>query len=96
MPRQENLVDFDEIFDFAEKHHKIEWNDCCDMFHRTPIICDDEGHDQGFKLNNIIKILENPENLIYKYTPKKQLAYQILKEFMEHHKIQSMHVLNDF
>ena len=96
MSRQENLVDFDEMFDFAEKHHQIEWNDCCDMFHRNYILCDDEGHDQSFELDYVNEVLENPEKNIWKYTPKKKLAYEIIKEFMEHHNISSMYVINDF
>jgi len=33
--REVILVDFDEIFNYAKKKFKVEWNDCCGIFHHS-------------------------------------------------------------
>jgi hypothetical protein len=96
MIRQVNMVDFEDIFNFAEVRFDMEWNTCCVIFHNGHILICDEGKDQEFTLKNINEILNNPKKLICNYTKDKEAGYHILKEFMEEHKLEDMYVANDF
>ncbi len=96
MPRLENMVDFSEIFEFAEKYHNIEWNDCCRMFHNNHILIDDEGKNSSFELDYVNEVLKDPVKNIWRHTIEKQKAWEIIKDFMEFHSITTMYVENDF
>jgi hypothetical protein len=97
MPRQETLVDFDEIFKFAEKKYNIEWNDCCDIFHRNAIICTDEGRDQEFDIDELEQMIKDAKaNNSKWFTPLVEKGYNIVLDFMKENKLEEMRVINDF
>ena len=37
MIEKKNVVVFSDIFKFAEERYGVEWNDCCDIFHREEV-----------------------------------------------------------
>jgi hypothetical protein len=41
MPKTQTTVDFDEIFNFAEKHHGISWNEYHQADNELKPICKD-------------------------------------------------------
>ena len=97
MPRKETIVDFDEIFKFAEEKYNIEWNACCDLFHRGHILCNDEGHDVTFELEELeLNLKENMEKPSKYFTKQMERGYPIIIDFMKINNLTEMRVLNDF
>lgn len=88
MPKTKIVVDYDEIFCYAKEKHNIEWNDCCDMFHRKSILCDDEGKNRTI-------YLEELRDYSNKKDPIKIKGWEIVKEYMEENKLKEMYVDND-
>lgn len=98
MPKQIIVVDFDEVFHYAKEKHNIEWNKCCDIFHRGSILCTDEGKDLSVYLSDLEYSLEYdelPKNKL-KYSEDKKLGIKILIEFMKKHNLEEAYIRNDF
>ena len=97
MPRKETIVDFDEIFRFAEEKYNMEWNYCCDIFHRNPILCNDEGKDVTIDLEEFEETLKSSETEHNPYfSEKDKIGYPVVISFMKKNNLKEMRVLNDF
>jgi len=87
-------VDFDEIFEYAEKQFNIDWNTCNEWFFRDQVLrykgyndIDEDIVSEHFYEMREIKF----ENL----TDNNHRAWYIIRQFMIDNKIKSMLVLND-
>lgn len=93
---KKTVVDFSDIFQFAKKKHNIEWNTCCDIFHRNPILVCDEGRNKEFDLeefeNEYKYCLENPGKY---FTESDKIGYPIVIEFMKENNLTEMYVENN-
>lgn len=97
MPRKETIVDFDEIFVFAEEEHNIDWNSCCDIFHRGAILCTDEGKNRDIDLEEMEQSLEEYlKTEPHYFTKEMRIGYPIVIDFMKKNNLTEMYVRNDF
>ena len=96
--KRETIVGFDEIFDYAEKKYKVDWNKCYDIFHTGAILCTDEGKDRNIDLAEKEAAIKDNEDHPSKYpwSEDKKLGYKIVIEFMKENNLKTMHVTNDF
>lgn len=96
MPRQLTVVDFDEIFHFAKDNYDMEWNTCCDVFHRGSILCNEEGKDKKIHLEEIESSLQYlTERPTSPRNEERKKGYEIVIDFMKQNNLTEMHVLND-
>jgi len=91
---KKNVADFADIFNFAKDNYGIDWNTCCDIFHRGAILCNDEGKDRDLDLEEIKMCLE--DDLKHKYYSKEQRqGWEIVVSYMEKEGVEEMRVEND-
>jgi len=99
MPKKQVIVDFSEIFEFAEKKFGICWNICCDIFHgRDEILCSPENNNKTIYLQDKeaeLKYDEEHPEAKYKLSAKKKQGFEVLVAYMKKHKLKEMLVLND-
>lgn len=98
MPKREVIVEFSEIFEFAEKEFKMHWNQCCDVFysgHET--IQSPETQNKHAYLGDCESELEwLRENKDHKYyNDNKAKTLEVLVAFMKDKKLKEMLILND-
>jgi len=89
--RTQNIVDFSEIFRFADNRFGIDWNTCCDIFHRTEILAY-PGSTELYLFDMKYDLKQGFSHCGDKKDQFKQ-AYEVLIAFMEKENVDEMLVL---
>ncbi len=97
MPKKQTTVDFSEIFYFAESHSGLQWNECCDIFHRnSEVISSPETRNKTVYLEDrkaeLEWLSENKDSKYYKESEVK--LNEVLIAFMEEEGLEEMMVIN--
>ncbi len=87
MIKRQNTVDFSDVFHFAEREFKVDWNTCNDIFFREEFFT--------YKGVSGVDLEELKGELIYIEDEKTKLASNIMISFMEKNNLKEVLVLGD-
>lgn len=98
MPKNINVTDYSELYEFAIKNFNMSWNTCCDVFYnRHETIYSPENRNKKVYLQDCESELnwsnENKESKYYNENRVKTL--EVLIAFMKEHNLEETIILHD-